>query len=86
MADPSPDSDIGTPGGQPDIGGGGRSAPPATPRWVKVAGIVVVVLVALVVVMLLLGHGPAQHIAAAVSDWSAPTGVAMVLPGPGARR
>lgn len=33
----------------------------ATPRWVKVFGIVAVVVVLMVIVMLLAGHGPGQH-------------------------
>lgn len=82
MADPPPDSDIGRPGGRPSLGGGGRSVPPAAPRWVKATGIVVVVLVVLVVVILLLGHGPAQHTASgAPAGRSASADVTMAQPG-----
>ena len=38
---------------------------PGTPRWVKVAGIIVIILILLVVVVLLTGvgsdHGPGRH-------------------------
>ncbi len=85
MADPTPDSDVGAHAGSPALGGGGRSVPPATPRWVKVTGIVVLVLIVLVVVILLLGHGPGQHNAAgAAAGRSAPAGVALVWSNPGA--
>jgi hypothetical protein len=38
--------------------------PPATPRWVKVSGIIAVVVVVLVVIMALAGgeHGPSRHL------------------------
>jgi hypothetical protein len=40
-----------------------RSAPPPTPRWVKVFGIILVVVVLLVGIALLAGgeHGPGRH-------------------------
>ncbi|HEV8635254.1 MAG TPA: hypothetical protein VG370_13565 [Chloroflexota bacterium] len=50
MADPRP---------YPDTG-----APPGTPRWVKVFGIVALVLVLLVVAVMVAGggeHGPGRH-------------------------
>ena len=45
------------PPGYPD------SKPPATPRWVKVFGIIALVVVLLFVVLLLAGghHGPGRH-------------------------
>ena len=53
---------------------------PATPRWVKVSGIVVVFLALIVVVMLLLGHGPGRHSAAgAASGLAFPAGSVVVL-------
>lgn len=60
MADPPPYGD------SPDDAGTepGRPAPPGTPRWVKVSGIVAVVVVGLLVVMTLVGggqHGPDRH-------------------------
>lgn len=40
----------------------GMETPPATPRWVKVFGIVALAVVVLVVIALLSGgHGPGRH-------------------------
>lgn len=43
---------------------GGPPGRPATPRWVKVFGIIALVLVVLVLLMLLIGgkHGPGRHL------------------------
>jgi len=41
-----------------------RTSPPATPRWVKVFGIIALVLILLVVIAMLVGggnHGPGRH-------------------------
>jgi hypothetical protein len=41
-----------------------RASPPATPRWVKVTGIIFIVLVLLVIVLHLTGYspgGPGSH-------------------------
>jgi hypothetical protein len=41
-----------------------ESKPPATPRWVKVSGIIAIVVVVLLVVVALVGgdHGPSRHL------------------------
>jgi hypothetical protein len=49
-----------------------RGLPPVTPRWVKVAGIIVIVLVLLAVVVLVTGiggeHGPSRHTLSGETD------------------
>jgi hypothetical protein len=65
MADPSSGS------GRGDQRDPASGVPPATPRWVKVSGIVVVVLALIVVVMLLLGHGPGRHSAPSAASGQA---------------
>jgi len=58
MADRSP-----YPGGDEPRGGPDRGSPAATPRWVRVLGIIIVVLLLLIGIMLLIGgeHGPGRH-------------------------
>lgn len=74
-----------TPGQDSDQGATsvpGRGSRPATPRWVKVFGIVALIVVVLVVVMLVVGggnHGPGRHTggdaeAGAASGHTAPEG------------
>jgi hypothetical protein len=39
-----------------------RGAPPSTPRWVKIFGLIAIVLIVIVVVLLIGGeHGPGRH-------------------------
>jgi len=38
-----------------------RGAPPSTPRWVKVFGVVAVALLLLLVILHLTGHSPGGH-------------------------
>lgn len=60
MAEPNADRDAERPVDDPELLG-----PPATPRWVKVSGVVAVIVIALVAVMLATGgpgeHGPGRH-------------------------
>ena len=56
MGDPHPDTDsdgdaVVTPG----------DAPPATPRWVKVFGVIFLILVLLIVILHLTGNGLGGH-------------------------
>ncbi len=59
MSEPSPESDQ-----QPRLLPEGRGFP-GTPRWVKVAAVLVALLAVLLIVLLLLGggHGPGRHFA-----------------------
>jgi hypothetical protein len=59
MADPPTYPDTDDSGVGPD-----RGAPPGTPRWVKVFGIVALVVALLVIIVMLIGggdHGPWRH-------------------------
>jgi hypothetical protein len=49
-----------------------RAASGATPRWVKVFGIVGGILVLLIIVMLFSGHGPGRHTHSGLPDHPAP--------------
>lgn len=62
---------------------GGQAGPPATPRWVKIAGAVVALAVLAVLAKVLLGggaggHGPSMH--GGLGGTAAPAGVALAGP------
>jgi len=64
MADPPPYPASNRDAGDASNGGPSSESKLATPRWVKVFGIIALVLVVLVVVMLVTGggnHGPGRH-------------------------
>ena len=82
MTNPSPQHDPQSPAGETTSGVPNRDAPPATPRWVKIFGIVALVLIVIVVLAMLLGgnHGPGRH------GGALPTGGATALISDGVRQ